>query len=114
MVTGIAGKTSKILVLPSTHKADEQEVGAAINDNCVTHLSYGLSRQWGQMVYFTGKETVIFERMAFNYELSSNWFFYEGVNHVIDAGGIFAVHSPNGIWVEIDSTDDLVKTKGLL
>lgn len=114
IVADMIGKTSKLLVLPHGGKAAEQEVGAAINNNCVTHLSYGLSRQWGQMAYFTGKEIALFEKIAFNHEASSNRFFYEGINEVIDIGGSFVVHSPTGSWIEVDSAEDLTNTKGII
>lgn len=117
IISEITGKSSKILVLPEINKSNEQEVGVVINDNCVTNLSYGLKRRWGQMVYITGKETSLFENIAFNHSVSSSWFLYEGINHVIDKGGIFVAHSPRtGHWLEIDGVDDLelVNTRGMI
>ena len=114
-IADIVGKSSKILVLPASSRIDDNEVGVAIHDNCITNMSYGLPRGWGQMVYFTGKEVLAFEKVAFNHEQSSNWFFYEGVNKVINANGIFLVHSPAGMhWLEIDSVKDLQNIRGLV
>jgi len=114
-IADMVGTTSKILVLPENHLVDEQEVGVAIHNNIVTNLSYGLHRNWGQMAYITGKELVTFEKIAFNHELSANWFLYEGLNKVINSNGSFVAHSPTGIhWLEIDSVEDLEMVKGMI
>ena len=114
-IANLAEGSSKILVLPEGHDITNYDVGAVINDNCVTNLSYGLSRGWGQMAFFTGKELALFEKIAFNHECSSNWFFYEGINHAISAGGTFVAHSPaNSHWLEINNVEDLHSVKGIM
>jgi choline kinase len=107
-ITDMVGESSKVYVLPESNKNINEDVGVVVQDNCVTNMSYGLPRVWGQMAYFTGKELSLFEKIAFNHEASSNWFFYEGINQVINNGGNFVAHSPaNGQLLEINTVQDL-------
>lgn len=111
-IADMCGPTSKILVLPESHQSVEQEIGVIVQGNMVTNLAYGLPRVWGQMVYVTGKESRHFEKIAFNHEISSNWFLFEGINNVISSGGAFVAHSPNTMkFIEINSLEDLARAK---
>jgi len=114
-ISALNGTSSKILVLPTTTKDTTQEVGVVIQDNRVTNLSYGLSKTWGQMAYLTGDEAKHFESVAFNYEQYSNCFFHEGINEVINRGGVFYAHTPSNInFIEVDSLDDLSKARNII
>jgi choline kinase len=115
MIADLATGRSKIAVLPENAKTNTDNVGVVIGDNCITNMSYGLPRTWAQMAYFTDKELTLFEKIAFNHEVSSNWFFYEGINHVINAGGIFTAHTPaNSHWLEINNINDLNSIQGTM
>lgn len=114
-IADIATGTSKLLMLSEAHHNTQDDVGAIITDNCITNMSYGLPRVWGQMAFFTNRELAIFEKIAFNHERSSNWFFYEGINETINMGGSFAAHSPANVhWLEINTVEDLNNSKGLM
>lgn len=86
-----------------------REVGFIEHDGYVASLSYGLPNRWGQMLYVTGnelkllREICMFARKNFERKL-----LFEGINHLIDMGGKFAVkESPGSRIVEIDTIGDL-------
>lgn len=107
-ITDMAMGASKIYVMPENYKNVNEDVGVVVQDNCITNMSYGLPRVWGQMAFFSGKELQLFEKVAFNHETSYNWFFYEGINQVINAGGTFAAHCPaHGQLLEVNTLQDL-------
>jgi len=109
-IQGLAGKHSSLLV--AGNQLESTEVGIGQQDDIVTTLSYALSSKWGQMAYLQDKELDLFLKVAWNYRISSQWFLYEALNHVIDKGGRFLAHQPaNAKLVEIDRYSDLMKAK---
>lgn len=100
--------TSKAVVQIEPSKDQNQYVGAVVQDNIITNLSYGLPQRWCEIAYLTGKELKLFEKIAFNHEVSAGWFFHEGLNTVINSGGILLAHqSPSIKFISIESTEDI-------
>jgi len=114
-IYGITAKGSRVLVDVSD-QFDKDEVGIIYDHetNIVTNFAYGLPIKWGQMAYLEEKELRAFERIAHNHELSQTWFFYEGLNRIVELKGKLHTHVPVGMRiVEIDSVKDLEKARSL-
>jgi len=110
---GITNRGSRLLV-DTSRQLSGDEVGLIFeqNSNLVTNISYGLPIKWGQIAYLEGKEFKTFEKVAYNYDLTSRWFLYEGLNRIIESKGRLRIHAPNGLQLEdIDTMKDLEKVK---
>ena len=110
----LAGKESSLLV-DTNDQFDKEEVGIGTRDNYVTGLYHGLDKKWAQMAFFTGKELRMLRAASFNHDLSSQWFLYEVINHIIQKKGRFiAIENKYGSVIEIDKIEDLKKAKSVL
>jgi choline kinase len=109
-IQGLAGEHSSLFV--AGNQLEPTEVGIGQQDGVITALSYALPTKWGQMVYLRDTELALFLSAAWNDRLSSQWFLYEAINHVIGKGGQFRAHQPtNAKVVEVDRYSDLTKAK---
>jgi len=89
----------------------KSEVGIASDEDLVTNFSFGLDTKWCQIVYLSGKELDIFEKICFKKE-TSQWLGYEALNYVIKNGGQFKAVFPKRMnIVEIDAIKDLEKIR---
>lgn len=110
-IQGLAGEESALLVVGN--KLDPEEVGVAHQDGVVTNLSYALNSKWGQMAYLHGAELKMMYDMIFG-KSARQWFLYEALNNIINKGGRFLAHQPNGLKiVEIDKYTDINKAKAI-
>jgi CTP:phosphocholine cytidylyltransferase-like protein len=103
-------KTKSHIVVDSIGRMKSKEVGIVYN-NTVTTLSYGVSKKWCQIAYFTGKEfELLFEFFrATNIEKNLT---FEVINGIIDMGGVFYPYeSPEMKIFEIDSVGDFKSEK---
>ncbi|SVB54980.1 uncharacterized protein METZ01_LOCUS207834 [marine metagenome] len=99
---------SKIIADANGHLRDD-EVGLTIQDKKAMTFAYGLKDKWAQIAYLTEKELSLFKEISINSD-TSQWFGYEGLNHVIKQGGNFEVIKPRTMQLlEIDQTKDLEK-----
>lgn len=101
----IAGNESQIVI--SNNPIINDKIGTVSNDGKVTNLSYGLEKNWGQIVYMTGKELDIFKEFCYN-KTKAKCLLFEGLNHVIDCSGNFYTYSQPNIEIkEILSKKDI-------
>ena len=76
-------------------------------------FAYGLENKWAQIAYLTGEELSLFKEVSVHSD-TSQWFGYEGLNHVIKNGGNFEVIRPRTMrLIEIDHARDLEKISNI-
>ena len=84
----------------------DDEVGLTIQNKQAMTFAYGLENKWAQIAYLSGKELSLFKEISMHSD-TSQWFGYEGLNHVIKHGGNFEVIRPRTMrLVEIDQAKD--------
>jgi len=65
------------------------ELGCIINtNNVIENVSWSLPEYWTNIVFFKGNEFILLKKIV-NNEISTKWFLFEGINWVIENGGIF-------------------------
>jgi choline kinase len=105
-IDGLAGLKSSILV-DKSGQIGAGEVGATIVGGKITHLAYNLPTKWAQILYLTGTELELFKKFAWDKD-RRNWFGFEVLNKVLDAGGSFkAIERPSMRIAEIDFSADI-------
>ena len=91
----------------------DDEVGLTIQNKQAMTFAYGLKDKWAQIAYLNGKELSLFKEISIHPD-TSQWFGYEGLNHVIKHGGNFEVIRPRTMrLIEIDQAKDLEKISNL-
>ena len=92
---------------------DDDEVGLTIQNKQAMTFAYGLENKWAQIAYLTGEELSLFKEVSVHSD-TSQWFGYEGLNHVIKNGGNFEVIRPRTMrLIEIDHARDLEKISNI-
>ena len=111
-IAGLTERGSRITVCDTINK---ESVGVVSHNSIATNISYGLETQWGQITYFTNKEYQLLLQLVQNDKDSRRLFLYEAIKYIINHGGKFRIHNPEGIQIyDIDSHKDLEYVKGLL
>jgi choline kinase len=105
-VAGLAGLRSAALV-DRSGQIGAGEVGLTTVAGRVTHFAYDLPAKWAQILYLTGAELALFRRLSSGRD-QRNWFGFEVLNRVLDAGGsLRAVERPGMRIAEIDFATDI-------
>jgi choline kinase len=97
------------LLVDSTGKFDEKEVGVTVVDKKATILSYSLPTKWCQIAYLAENEVNIFRKLIlkpdFNFKVLLT---FEVINKIIDNGGNFECFEIGPSFIkEIDSLKDI-------
>tara|TARA_Y100001973_G_C5206132_1_gene341653 strand:- start:2795 stop:3535 length:741 start_codon:yes stop_codon:yes gene_type:complete len=100
---------SSKVVVDNSNSLKKEEVGVVQNKNTITNFSFGVEPKWAQITYLTGKEMQIFKEISTKKE-TSQWLGYEGLNYIIEKGGIIEAHHPKSMKIfEVDVAKDLEK-----
>ena len=86
---------------------DDREVGTIIGGHYIEQIFYGLPNKWGQIVYLTGKELLMFRELVMD-ERNGKKYTFEILNQIIEHGGKFLAYSPKNAWVvDLDVSGDI-------
>lgn len=97
------------ILVDSSNKFDEREVGVTIVNNFATILSYNLPTKWCQMGFITGKEFEIVKKLFAKQDFNSKYLLtFEIINKIIELGGNFCCFDIGSAFIkEIDSLKDI-------
>lgn len=101
-------KKKSCMIVDTNNHIDQSEIGVCYDNNIATSMSYSSKEKWGQIVFMTGKELNMFQKICRNYSLSSQWFLHEAISNIINRGGKFSMIKKQTINIfEVDKKDDL-------
>jgi choline kinase len=97
------------LLIDSTDKFEEKEVGITVVNNKATVLSYGLPTKWCQIAYLAENETNILRKLFLKNDFNTkNLLTFEIINKIMESGGEFnCFEIASGFIKEIDSLKDI-------
>lgn len=102
------------VVIDDSNSMGLLEVGCNISNGKVHHLLPDMPNKWAQILFLTGKELSIFEKIAYD-KSKSHYFGFEAINETIDKGGRFQAVSPKGIKItDVDSSKDFITVKKII
>lgn len=100
-------KSTSSLIIDARPGSREDEVGVNVVDDEVMCLAYGLPAKWAQIALLRPREAALFREVA-REPRRKRQFGFEILNEILDRGGTFAAHVPDGLsLVEIDSSKDI-------
>lgn len=93
----------------------DDEVGVNVVDDHALHFSYGLPTKWVHTMLLTGRERLLFERLA-SVPANRRYFGYEILNLLLDDDhtSLLALSAPESRVLEIDSSRDLARVPAVL
>ena len=93
----------------------EEEVGCIINDKgYLEHMMYDLPKKWNQILYLTGKELEKFKKISWDTK-NKTIFGFEAINKLIQSDNkIKCIDDPKAIVIDIDTSKDLERAKGII
>jgi len=101
----IAGNESQLVI--GNNEVINDKIGLILDKNKIVNIGYGLEKPWGQIAYMRGKELDLFKDFCYN-KTKAKCLLFEGINYIIDNGGIFHQHSnKNIVTKEILSKKDI-------
>jgi len=107
VLEGITLPNSSRLLVDNKGDIRKEEVGVVSPNQVVTNVSYGIAQKWGQIAYFTGKETQLMRGVTCASK-SHTWIGSELINAIIDCGGhMETIEHKKGKIIEVDSPKDL-------
>ena len=89
----------------SSESIRKPEVGLTVVDGKATYFAYGLDKKWGKIIMLTGQELAFYKNFSLNRE-KSRFHGFEGLNHVLEKGGVFNVEFKDSM-TEIDTIKDM-------
>ena len=98
---------NKSSIIISNHMG-HNEVGCNINSKGnLEYMMFDLPNKWGHIVYLTGKELILFKKMACNKNVEKK-FCFEIINDIVNMGGKFKCITHDNIKImDIDTSKDL-------
>lgn len=106
-------KGRSVALVDNKGQIEDEEVGVTVVDGRITQFAYDLPTKWAQIVYLTGRELELFKKVAWNRE-HQKWYGFEGLNKVVEAGGIIHVAEPRRMKItEIDTSRDIERARHL-
>lgn len=97
------------LLIDSSNKFEEKEVGVTYVNKVATVLSYNLPTKWCQIAYLAERETNILRKLFLRSDINYKFMLtFEIINKVIELGGSFnCIDIGNSFIKEIDSLKDI-------
>jgi choline kinase len=108
LFTNIVFNKSFILV-DSSNKFDDKEVGVTIVNGQATVLSYALPTKWCQIAFITGAEMNIVRKLFHKQDFNCRYLLtFEIINKIIELGGSFECYDIGNSFIkEIDNLKDI-------
>lgn len=99
------------VIIDSNNNILPTKLGVNHQDNQMLRFSYSSDNKWGQVIYLTGQELLLFKQNSICKD-RGRIFINEIVNEIIDKGAKFDVRENIGAAVvEIDTIKDIEKVK---
>ena len=97
------------ILIDTSNKFDEKEVGVTSVDKIATVLSYSLPTKWCQIAYLAERETNILRKLFLRSDINYKFMLtFEIINKIIELGGSFScIDIGNSFIKEIDSLKDI-------
>ena len=97
------------LLIDSSNKFEEKEVGVTYVNKVATVLSYNLPTKWCQIAYLAERETNILRKLFLRSDINYKFMLtFEIINKIIELGGSFnCIDIGNSFIKEIDSLKDI-------
>jgi len=93
-----------LIVVANENQFEKNKIGINIVKGRASSLSFGISPKWGQILYLTGRELELMKKISSE---KIRWFTHEGVNEIINNGGIvYAIESRGSLIKEINNNDN--------
>jgi len=97
------------LLVDSSNKFDEKEVGVTVVDGKATILSYSLPTKWCQIAFLAPEETAVLRKLILRNDFNPKILLtFEMINKIIESGGSFKCFEVGNSFIkEIDSLKDI-------
>ena len=103
--------SESLITLDPSGYMKKEEVGCIVQQNRVTNMMYGLPDKWGQIMFLTGKELVLFKSIVTSQDCS-RMFGFEMINEIIKQNGKFRGFTPkNAVSIDIDTSKDINRAR---
>ena len=99
------------LLVDSSNKFDEKEVGVTVVNSKATILSYNLPTKWCQIAYLSSNETNILRKLFIKPDFNTKHLLtFELINKIIENGGSFNCYEVEDSFIkEIDTLKDIAQ-----
>ncbi len=105
-IQSINKKESSIIV-DSSERFKDDEIGVTIVDNKVTTFAYGLPTKWAQIAYLTGEELYMFKKECSD-RSKNKMYTFEILNNIVKNNGTLKAIEPREMEIyEVDAIRDL-------
>ena len=97
------------LLVDSSNKFEDKEVGVTVVDGKATILSYSLPIKWCQIAFLAPEETAILRKLILRNDFNPKILLtFEVINRIIESGGSFKCFEVGNSFIkEIDSLKDI-------
>ena len=92
------------LVIDTSNQQGDSKVGAIVDDEKISSLTFGLPQKWGQVTLFTGKELELLSTICLD-KNKSNWFVHEAISYILSKNGTFKAKF--GEMIEVNTNKDI-------